>query len=94
MEKPADAKPVNPKPDFSRDIEKTVKKEPLDRVRCVRVFEDYYRCNWWSPTLAPASGARAFDWAVSATHFIRKSCFYKVTLSGEQLVLEERVVSQ
>ena len=35
--------------DLSRRIEKAVQKDPSDRVKCVRVFDDYYRCNWWYP---------------------------------------------
>ncbi len=35
------------KDDLSRIIEQSVQKQPEESVRCVRVFGDAYRCNWW-----------------------------------------------
>ncbi len=52
--------PENPsEKDLSREIERTVAREPLDFVKCVRVFGNYYRCNWWSRAAGAAvSGLR------------------------------------
>ena len=77
-----------PKDDHSAEIQRAVKKEPLDRVKCVRVFDDYYRCNWWAPLLSPAS-AQTPQWAVGTTHFVRKSIFYRARMQEGRVVVEE-----
>jgi hypothetical protein len=41
--------------DLSAQIEQAVQKDPLDRVKCVRVFDNFYRCNWWARTKEPIS---------------------------------------
>src|SRR6188768_1309773 len=42
---------VAPKPpaveDLSKEIEQSVERLADERVRAVRVFDDFYRCNWW-----------------------------------------------
>jgi hypothetical protein len=72
--------------DLSRDIERAVEKEPSDRVKCVRVFGERYRCNWWAPAVGAVSNP-AFDWAVVTTHHIRKSQFFSASNSTGQLII-------
>ena len=61
--------------------------EPLDRVRCVHLYGDRYRCNWWAPGEADAAGPQA-EWAIRAMHRVRKSRFIARTVAGE-LVMED-----
>ena len=77
--------------DLSGEIERTVAREPQDRVRCVRVYDDHYRCNWWAPGVEAAAGANTnmAEWASVAMHTVRKSRFITARLSGGQLVMEE-----
>jgi hypothetical protein len=74
--------------DHSAEILRVVKKEPLDRVKCVRVFDSYYRCNWWSPLRTPTSGHTP-QWAVGTTHYVRKSAFFRASLRDGHVVVEE-----
>jgi hypothetical protein len=77
--------------DLSRDIERAVDRQPLDRVRCVRVFADHYRCNWWSPTPSVADQDRrdpTAAWAFAALHRVRQSRFLRATNTGGRLVIE------
>lgn len=73
--------------DLSSDIEQSVAREPMDRVRCVRVFDDFYRCNWWSPMTDP--GAPMAEWARLAMHRVRQSRFIQARQVGGQLVMDE-----
>jgi hypothetical protein len=74
--------------DLSRQIEQLVEREPLDAVRCVRVFGNFYRCNWWSRLGAKRAG-RDFDWGGFITDHVRQSRFLKATVRGEEIILEE-----
>ena len=74
--------------DLSSEIERTVAREPMDRVRCVRVFDDYYRCNWWSP-LTGAPDQPIAEWARLALHRVRKSRFISARREGAELLIEE-----
>src|SRR5690349_2567754 len=79
-----------PTKDLSRQIEQTVKREPLDVVRCSRVFGDFYRCNWWTRI----SGKRDntdLDWGGVVTDHIRQSRFIKARLRDDVLILEDVV---
>jgi hypothetical protein len=81
-----------PKPkgpgDLSHEIERAVAREPLDRVRCVHLFDDHYRCNWWAPDAVNARTPMA-EWAALAMHRVRKSQFITATLEGGELVISD-----
>lgn len=74
--------------DLSSEIEQAVAREPHDRVRCVRVFDDYYRCNWWAPNSA-GPGAAMAEWERQALHRVRKSRFINARQDGEELIMQE-----
>jgi len=81
-----DARPAEK--DLSREIERAVLREPLDQVRCVRVFDDCYRCNWWSRS----SNRRMrldYDWAGLMTDYVRKSRFLTASMQTGELVIKE-----
>jgi hypothetical protein len=74
--------------DLSHDIERSVEREPLDFVKCVRVFGNYYRCNWWSR----AAGAREYldyAWTGIMADIVRKSCFLNATMNAGELTMQE-----
>ena len=75
--------------DLSGEIERAVVREPLDRVRCVHLYDDHYRCNWWSPGIDEKLGLAQAEWASLAMHRVRKSRFIRARLEGEDLVIEE-----
>ena len=68
--------------DFSQAIEQTMDRQPDEQVRCVRVFEDCYRCNWWIRKTTN-------DWLSFATASIRKSIFLRATMNADKLVIED-----
>jgi hypothetical protein len=74
--------------DLSRRIEGFVDREPLDLVKCVRVFGIYYRCNWWSP---PAGACPNPGYAVTGimADCIRKSRFLSATMDAGELIVKE-----
>jgi hypothetical protein len=80
-------KPITPA-DLSQEIERAVPREPLDRVRCVHLYDNHYRCNWWAPGAADGRTPMA-EWAVLAMHRVRKSQFITATLQGGELVMDE-----
>jgi hypothetical protein len=75
-------------PDLSREIEQAIGRRPRDRVRCARVFEDYYRCNWWAPT-AGADAAPQPEWVWTALHRVRMSRFLRARITPDGLNIQE-----
>jgi len=83
---PADRGPQ----DLSGEIERAVVREPLDRVRCVHLYDDHYRCNWWAPGIDEKHpGQPQAEWASLALHRVRKSRFITAHLSAGQLVMDD-----
>jgi hypothetical protein len=85
-----------PKPadgDLSREIERAVVKLPLDLVRCIRLFDDCYRCNWWAPSAPRGLGMyrdrSSIGWGTGTTHYIRQSRFLVVTRREGALAIVE-----
>lgn len=68
--------------DLSEQIARSVQKRPGEQVRCVRVFGDCYRCNWWA-----SDGGESAVFANMAT--IRKSRFLRVTKIADGLVMDD-----
>ena len=77
--------------DLSAQIEQAVQKDPLDRVKCVRVFDDNYRCNWWAQPAVGTTGRDDSVWGAVATQRVRKSRFLNVTTVAGELVIKEMV---
>lgn len=69
-------------------IERAVARQPHDDVRCVHLFDAYYRCNWWAPVGADLHRNQA-EWVIGALSRVRKSCFLSATLKDQRLVIEE-----
>jgi hypothetical protein len=87
------ASSIEPEPgpdvDRSRDILKALVKGPRDHLTCVRVFDDYYRCNWWAPEILAVPAERTFAGLEVSGFRVRKSQFVKATMRAGQLVVED-----
>ncbi len=81
-------KPAPPSTDYAAEIVQKLAREPGDRVTCVRVFDDFYRCNWWTPSAGPAD-ARAIPWLAGSVRRVRKSQFVRATFTQGRLVIED-----
>jgi len=68
--------------DLSQAINQSVEKQPDEEVRSVRVFEDRYRCNWWTRQ-------KTTDWLSSTSGVIKRSKFLRVTLVANKLIIED-----
>jgi len=80
---------VAPAEDLSHAVEVAVPRLPGDRVRCARVFETYYRCNWWSPSAGTVGTSGVLpEWSATSLHHIRKSRFLRVTHGAQGLRIE------
>ena len=75
--------------DRSREILQAMEREPRDQLTCVRVFDDFYRCNWWAPGAAAGRAEATFAGLEVSTYRIRKSHFVKAALRDGQLVVED-----
>ena len=82
------AKTTTAEKDLSLEIAQAVEREPSDHVRCVRVFGNYYRCNWWSRQAGPGA-TLDYDWKGLCTDFVRKSRFLDVTVQTGELIIKE-----
>ena len=76
----AHAKPVSE--DLSKAIEQTVERQPDEKVRSVRLFDNFYRCNWWVQDKTPHP-----VWLTTGK--IRKSSFLRVIRAGDGLLIEK-----
>src|SRR4051794_40951130 len=68
--------------DLSQAIEGSVAREPGEEVRTVHLFDDNYRCNWWVRDGSP--GPMYLN-----TGRIIKSKFFRATMTGEKLVVQD-----
>lgn len=83
--KQADHTVVN---NYAARIERAVARQPKDHVRCIHLFDDFYRCNWWAPLGTDVHRNQA-QWVIGALSRVRKSSFLAATLKGQSLVIEE-----
>jgi hypothetical protein len=68
--------------DLSKAIDQTVAKQADEQVKTVRLFDDYYRCNWWVQDKNEQP-----SWMSSGK--IRKSSFLRVKKTSSGLVIED-----
>ena len=71
-------------PDLSVEIAQAVEKMPGERVRCRRVSNNTYRCNWIAPEQQAGEAIRFID-----TYRIRSSKFLHVTKVDGKLLIED-----
>ena len=68
--------------DLSLAINQMMERKPDEHVKCVRIFGDSYRCNWWVQE-------KSHHWLSFCTGVIRKSRFLRVTQTAGKLHIEE-----
>lgn len=73
--------------DLSARVAAAVKREPGDTVRCTRVGEDRYRCNWWAAQATSAYDNPGMYGLLVTTHRVRKSLFLRATQTSAGLTL-------
>lgn len=76
-------------PDLSAEIQKAVQRLPGDRVRCRRVSENAYRCNWLAADRSAAADGAMFI----ETWKIRESRFLRAVKSNGKLVIEDMTLT-
>ena len=74
--------------DLARELEKTLAREPMDRIKCVHVGGDSYRCNWWAPYEGDNT-AKGCYFGTLTSHHVRKSAFVSAVRGAEGLVIRE-----
>lgn len=70
------------------ELTRTLELQPGDRVSCVRVFGDFYRCNWWAPGHSSAE-LRMIEGLRASTYRIRKSRFLRVTSAAGGVIIQD-----
>src|SRR5881227_3149142 len=76
---------LTPNMDLSAQISAALDKRAGETVKCVRVFGDNYRCNWWAqddPAASPSSGGLPLDGTMLR---VRRSSFLTVTSTPDGL---------
>jgi hypothetical protein len=77
--------------DLSARICAAVDREPGDIVRCTRVGQHAYRCNWWHSLFVSALDNPGMKGGqLGTTYRVRKSSFYEVRQQDGKLDLNER----
>src|ERR1700716_1699948 len=76
-----------PDADLAREILKKLERDPGDRVTCVRVFDDFYRCNWWA--VGAGLGESRMEGVIVSAQRVRKSQFVRAKLTEGRMVLED-----
>ena len=80
--------------DLSSEINAAVEKGLGEIVKCVRVFGDNYRCNWWgSEASAPDRKQFPIGFSVTAMR-VRKSSFLRATKTPEGLKILDMTSSE
>ena len=79
----AEQAPLN----LSLAIAQKMDKKPDEQVKCVRVYGDRYRCNWWVQ-------GDPDDWRSFGSGRISRSSFIRATLVGEKLVIEDLSITR
>ena len=67
--------------DLSKEMEQSMARQPDERIKVVRVFDDCSRCNWWVEDKTPHS-----FWLASGK--IRKSTFVRATRTRDGLLIK------
>lgn len=82
-----------PGDDLSDQIRLAVDRDPGDVVRCTRVHDNYYRCNWWRSVFVDSYDNPGMKGAqLSTTYRVSRSAYLKVTrAAGESLKISEVV---
>jgi hypothetical protein len=86
---PESAKDTAGRADLSAEIIQSVAKEHNQRVTCMRVCGDKYRCNWWSPAPSKHYDNPQMRGLLVTTHVVIKSQFLNVVKVNDRLVFTD-----
>jgi hypothetical protein len=75
-----------PSGDLSKEIEQQAQRKPEESIKAVRVFDNYYRCNW-----RVQDKSEAF-WLATPT--ITKSRLLRATMTSGGLVIEDMTLGK
>lgn len=75
--------------DLSAEISATVETQVGEIARCVRIFGDSYRCNWWGHEEASDSGKPIPSGFEITELRVRRSRFLKVRKTREGLQIQD-----
>lgn len=74
-----------PGEDLSDEIRLSVDREPGDVVRCTRVHDNYYRCNWWRSVSVESYDNPCMRGSQLGTTFrVSRSAYLKVTRNAKE----------
>jgi hypothetical protein len=74
--------------DLSKELSRTLKREPLEQITCRRVGDHHYRCNWWTPQDTTAFDNPSMLGSLVTTSRISKSQFVHATRTGGKLTVK------
>ena len=73
--------------DLSARVARAVERLPGDTVRCTRVGDDRYRCNWWAALATGTYDNPGMSGLLVTTHRVRKSLFLRAAQTRAGLAL-------
>ncbi len=76
-------------PDLSAEIIQSVPRDRQQRVTCVRVSGNNYRCNWWSPAPTKLYDNPKMRGLMVTTHVVTKSRFLNAVKINNELVVTD-----
>ena len=82
------SKPAPAAADLSVEVAATFPEEPGLMIRCVHLFGDNYRCNWWGLE-GVTKGANNVVGLLVADRRVRKSRFLRVTRTAAGLSVKD-----
>jgi len=86
----AKERPAATREDLSAELAGAVDRLPGEVVRCTRVGDTNYRCNWWSAAPTGAYDNPGMSGLVVTTHRVRRSRFLHAAKVAGRLVIEDR----
>jgi len=76
-----------PPEDLSAEVARAVERQPGEVVRCTRVGDSNYRCNWWAASATDGYDNPGMSGLVVTTHRVRRSHFLHAAKVDGRLVI-------
>ena len=74
--------------DLSKDLARTLSREPLQQITCRRVGDHHYRCNWWTPQSTRSYDNPSMLGSLVTTSRITQSQFVHATKTNGKLTVK------
>ena len=74
--------------DLSKELARTLKREPLQQITCRRVGDHHYRCNWWTPQSTSNYDNPSMLGSLVTTSRITSSQFVHATKTNGKLTVK------